>query len=98
SLCKAVKQLGALGNDAAIFLVRGGKKSGNVPEGDERDVEAIAEAHKAPAFNRSVDVQHAGQKCGLVGYDAHRPPVEPGKPDDDVLGVMLMHFEEVAVV
>ena len=45
-----------------------------------------------------VDVEHAGQKRRLVGDDADRPAVEPREADDDVLGVVLLHLEEVAVV
>src|SRR5262249_56498148 len=96
SFRERVQQLGALANDAAVFLLRAGKESGDVLEGDERDVEAIAEAHKAPAFHRRVDVKDAGQNCRLVGHDPHRPPIKPGKPDNDVFGVMLVYFEKQA--
>src|ERR1035438_9596956 len=59
-------------DDAAVLLLRAGKKSRNVFEGDERNVEAVAEAHKARSLDARFDVEHARQKRGLVGDDAHR--------------------------
>ena len=38
------------------------------------------------------------RNVGLIGHDADRLSVEAGEADDDVLGVMLLHLEEVAVV
>ena len=85
-------------DDAAVLLLRPGQKSRNIFERHQRNVEAVTEAHKARAFDAGVDVQHSRQKCGLIGYDPHRLAVQAGKADDHVLGVMLLHFEEVAVI
>src|SRR5208283_1668854 len=95
---EGVKQLRAVRDDASELLLRAGQKSRNVFEGDERDVEAIAEAHEARALDAGADVEHARQKRGLIGNDADRLSVQPSEADDDVLGVMLLYLEEVAVV
>src|ERR1700687_879889 len=76
------EQLGAVFDDAAEFLLRAGKKAGNVLESDERDVEGIAETHEARAFDGGVDVENPGKKSGLVGDDADRAAVEAGEPYD----------------
>ena len=34
----------------------------------------------------------------LLSHDPHALPVQPGEPDDEVVGPMLVHFHEVAVV
>ena len=73
-----------------------GQEARHVLEGDERDVEGVAEAHEARALHRGVDVETARQVRRLVGDDADGPAAEPREPDDDVLRVVLVHLEEVA--
>src|SRR5271157_255186 len=97
-LGKGEEQLRSVGDDAAELLLRAGQKSRDIFEGDQRDVEAVAEAHETRALDAGADVEHAGQKRRLVGDDAHGFPVQPGEADHDVPGVMLLHLEEVAVV
>ena len=60
-----------MADDAAVLLLRAGKKAGNVFEGDERNVEGVTEAHEARTFVRRVDVEDTGEKCRLVGDDPH---------------------------
>ena len=47
---------------------------------------------------RALDVQATGQHQRLVGHDAHGLAVHAGKADQDVLGVLGLHLEEVAIV
>ena len=75
-----------------------GQEPGHVLERDERDVERVAEAHEPRALHRRVDVERPGQHRRLVGDDADRAAVEPREADDDVLRVVLMHLEEIALV
>ena len=93
-----VEQLGAVLDDSAVLLLRAGQKAGDVFEGDQRNVEAVAEAHEARAFDRGVDVERAGQHRGLIGDDADGLAVEARESDDDVLRVVLVDLEEIAVV
>ena len=67
-----VEQLGAVLDDAAVLLRRAGHEAGHVDEGDDRDVERIAEAHEARRLDRALDVEAAGQHQRLVGDDADR--------------------------
>src|SRR6266436_6379090 len=92
------EQLGAMLDDAAEFLLCTGKEAGHVFEGDERDVEGVAEAHEARAFDGSVDIEDAGKKSGLVGNDADGAAIEARKTYDEILGEMFVDFEEVGVV
>ena len=77
---------------------RPGQEPGHVHEGDERDVERIAEADEARRLHRRVDVQHAGERARLVADDADRMTAQPREAADDVLRPALVHLEEVAVV
>ena len=69
-LAEGVEQLGAVLDDAAVLLVDAGQEARDVDEGDEGDVEGVAEAHEARRLLRGVDVEHAGQVRGLVRDDA----------------------------
>src|SRR5208337_4058473 len=97
-LGKGVQQLGAVSDDSAELLLRAGQKSGNVFEGDERNVEAIAETHEARALDAGFDVEHAGKIRRLIGDNADRLSIQAGKADHDVLRVVLLNLKEVGVV
>ena len=85
--------------DDAAKLLRGPREEArHVLEGDDRDVEGIAEAHEARAFDRRRDVQRPRKNRGLVGYDSDRMAVETAEPDDDIPGKMFVHLEEVMLV
>ena len=53
---------------------------------------------KRAALTEALMSRHAGEEGGLVGDDADGPAVEAREADDDVLGEVLVHLEEVAVV
>src|SRR5208283_738176 len=97
-LGEGVQQLGTVGDDAAPLLGRPRKKARHVDEGDEGNVEAVAEAHEAGRLDRSRNVQDAGQEGRLVGHHPDAAAVEAGEADHNVFGKVLLHFEEVSVV
>ncbi len=74
------------------------QEAGQVDEGDDREVESVAEAHEARDFVAAVDVEHAGQVRRLVGDHAHRAPVQAGKSDYGVGRVGRLHLQETVVV
>jgi hypothetical protein len=57
-------------DQAAVFLRGARQEARHVDEGDDRDVEAVAEAHEARALARGVGIEHAGERQRLVGDDA----------------------------
>jgi len=85
-------------DDAAVLLVRAREEARHVDEGDERDVEAVAEADEARGLHRGVDVEHAREDRRLVGDDAHGAAADAGEADDDVRREGLGDLEEVPVV
>ena len=85
-------------DDAAVLLRRAGHEAGHVDEGDHRDVERIAEPHEARRLDAALDVQAAGQHHRVVGDDAHALAVHAAETDDDVLRVLALQLEEVAIV
>ena len=92
------EELGAVPDDPAELLLRAGEEAGDVLEGDERDVEGVAEADEARPLRRGVDVEDAGEEVGLVRDDADRAPAEPREADDEVLREVGVDLEELAVV
>ena len=95
---EGIEELGAVANDAVVFLVGARQEAGDVLQHDERDVESVAKADKTRALDRSVDIQHSRQNLGLVGHDAHGEAVQPGKAGDDVLGKVHHHLQELAFI
>ena len=75
-----------------------GQEAGHVAEREQRDVEGVAGAHEARGLGGGVDVEHARQLVGLVADDADRVAVQAREAADDVLGVVLVHLEELVVV
>ena len=75
-----------------------GRKPGDVDERQQGDVEGVARAHEACGLRRGVDVEHARELRRLVADDPDREAVQAGEAADDVLGMVLVHLEELAVV
>ena len=78
--------------------VGAGQEAGHVLEGDQGDVERVAEAHEARGLDRGVDVEAAREHRGLVGHDADAAAGEAREAHHDVLGVVGLHLQEAAVV
>ena len=92
------QQLGAMLDQAAIFLRGARQEARHVDEGDDRNVEAVAEAHEARGLARGVAVEHAGQHHRLIGDDADGAAFHAGEAGDDVAGEGLLDLEEIALV
>ena len=85
-------------DDPSVLLRNAREESGHVFEGHDGNIEAVAEAHKARAFQGAVDVQNAGEIRRLVGDDANRTPIQTRKAHDDVQRIVAMDFKEVTIV
>ena len=80
------------------FLVGAGQEAGHVDEGEQRDIEAVAEADEAARLARGRDVEAAGEHRRLVGDDADGGAADAAEAGDDVLRVTRLELEEVALV
>ena len=93
-----VEQFRTVADDSVVFLACAGEEAGHVNKADDGDVEGVAEAYEACGLAAGVAIEHTGIDAGLVGHYAHALAVEAGETDDDILGIVALHFEEFAVV
>ena len=85
-------------DDPAVFLAGAWEIPGNILQGDDGNVETIAEADEPGGLDGRVDVEAACQHHRLVGDDAHCLAVQPGESHKDVQGEMFLDLEEIAVI
>ena len=85
-------------DDSAVLLLRARQKSRNVFKRNQRNVEGIAEAHKACALYRRVDVERACQKRRLIRHHAHRPSIQPREAHHQIFCKVLMHLKKISIV
>ena len=85
-------------DDAAIFLPGARKEAGDVHQRQDRNFEGVAEPYETGGLAARVDIQTAGQHHRLVGDDADRPPLQPDKAGDDVLGEVFLNLEKVMLI
>ncbi len=83
---------------AVVLLSCAGKEARNINKRHQGNVEGVAEANEAGTLARCVAVEHACEVLGLVCHDAYCLSVEAGEAHDEVLGVVALYFEELAVV
>src|SRR5258706_111338 len=69
-----------------------------VDEGDERDVEAVAEAHEAGGLAACVRIENARKHHRLVGDDAYGASFHAAEAHNDVLREGVLDLEEVAFI
>src|SRR5580698_10239432 len=93
-----VEQFGSVKNDSTVLLIRAGQKAGNVDEGDQRDVECIAEAHEADGLDGGARIEHAGEHVWLIADDSYGLPVYSSEAADDVRRVKRLDLYEITVV
>ena len=87
-----------MADDATIFLVGAGHKTGHVHEGDNRNVEGVTRANKPCGLFRGVNVQDTGQNLGLIAHESHRVAVDSSKPASDLWRVGGVYFQVLAVI
>ena len=87
-----------MADNAAVFLGHARHETGNVDEGDQWDVECIAEADELAALVGRVDIQYTGHHVGLVGDDADRAADHSGETGHNIWCEASLDFEEVPAV
>src|SRR2546421_4222470 len=95
---KSEEQLCAMPDDAAKFLLGAREKTRNILEGNERNVERVAEPHEARAFYGSIDIENTSKEGRLIADDTDGAAVEARKTHDEILRVMFVDFEEICFV
>ena len=85
-------------DEAAIFLRRSRQEAGNMDEGDDRNVETVAEAHetRASCGMRRNRGRRPAQR--LVGDEADGRALDAPEAGDDIPCVRLLDLEEIALV
>ena len=98
--CLAVSehQFCAVGDDTAILLHASRQESRYVHQGQDRNVETVAETHETGCLAGCLDIQHAGVETRLVGDDTDGASSHAGKADNDVAGIQFMYFQELPVI
>ena len=91
-------QLRAVADHAPPLQVLAGVEARRVDEGDDRQVERVAERDEAGALLRGGDVERAGDGQRLVGEDADRASVDRGEGRDQVRRPAAPELEHDAVV
>src|SRR2546426_5642471 len=92
-LAEGEQELRAVADDAVVFLLLPGKESGNVDEGEQGNVEAIAEPHEPRSFDRRIDVERPRLNLRLIPDDAGGSPLEASKTNDDILSPLFIDLE-----
>src|SRR3989475_2045939 len=92
-LTESKQELRAVSDNPVVLLFLPWKKSRNVDEREEGDVEAVAEPNEPRSFDRGIDVERARLNFRLIPDDADRSPLEASKAHDDILGPFFMDLE-----
>src|SRR5262249_49853212 len=88
----------SVADDAAEFLLRTGEKTWDIFKRDQRNVKCVAKTHKPRTLYGSVDVQHAGQECRLIGNNTDRTAVHACKSDHQIFRKVFVYFKEVPLI
>ena len=97
-LAERVEQLGAVADDAAVFLIDAGKETRNVDEGDKWNIERIAGAHKTCCLFCRFNVEHTSKHHRLIADDADGFTIETSETAHDGPRPPREVLEEVAIV
>ena len=83
-----------MADDAAPLLLDAGQETGNIDQGDHRNVERIAGADETGALVRRVEIQRPSLHRRLVGDQTDHHPFDATKSDDQIGREIGVHFEE----
>src|SRR5207245_5355725 len=85
-------------NYTVVFLIYSRQEPGNIHQGQDRDVERIAESDEACSLDGGIDVKGSSVNFGLVRHDPIRVSVESGESDDDILSPERLYLEQFASI
>ena len=93
-----VQELGAVLDDSAGLLLSSWEEPWHVSEGDEGDLEGVAESDETRRLDAGVDVEAAGEDRRLVGNDSTDATFDLSEASDHVSGVAGHDLVEVVPV
>ena len=79
-------------------MLRAGEVTGYVFERQQRNIKSIAKSHETRTFHRSIDIEDPSEVSRLIADDADGATIEACETHDQILRVVFMDFEEIAVV
>ena len=91
-------ELSTVADHAAPLEVLAGVEPGGVDEGDDRQVERVAEGHEPGCLLRRRNVEGAGENDGLIGENADHATIDPRQDSDGIRGPAGAQFEKLAQV
>jgi hypothetical protein len=94
----SVQQFSAVFNDSVPLLGRSREEPGDIAEGNNGDLEGVAESNESSGFNRCVDVQTASKDLWLVRDNTDRLTLDFNKSSEDVFGVRWHNLVELVPV
>ena len=72
-----------MSDDAAALLLNTWHETGDVHQGDQRNIENIAKANKARAFVGRINIQRARFDAGIISDDANDDALNAGEAPAD---------------
>lgn len=97
-LGESVEELGSVADDTSVLLGGSWQKSWNIDQGDDWDVEGIAEADEASSLHGRVDVEASSRELWIVSDDSDGTSIHSGETDDQILSVVWHDLEEVTLI
>ena len=87
-----------MADNTVVLLRNTGQIPRNVSKGYDWYVEAVTETHKPRRLIGRVNIERAGHKARLIGYNTNRVARNARKPDYDISCKLLMNFKEIPIV
>lgn len=85
-------------DDPVPLLGRTREEPGDIAEGNNGDLEGVAESNESGGFNRCVDVQTASKDLRLVRDNTNRLALNLNKSSEDIFGVGWHNLVELVPV
>ncbi len=97
-LAVGIQNLGAMADDAAIFLGSPRKETGHIDQGQQGNIEGVTGPDEASGLIAGVDIETTGHDLRLVGDDTDRFTIDPGITGDQIGGEIRLILHELAII
>ena len=96
AVCK--HQFCSVVNDTCVLLSGSAEETRNINEGQNLDIECVAETYETCGFAACVAIKHTCQPARLVSDDTGRTAVETRETADHILGEVFVNLHEISVI